>query len=169
MRWKERQGQTQRWLVSIWLWWQEQWQKPEGQRQAKGKGKKGKKGKGKQNLGCKGRSDRNTCRICGQQGHWGNERSNRQNVANINEQTPQVAESDIASSAQGTARAQGSGSSVAVTAYTTSTRPQVRQVRMYHLETPRNDQRSLWCLTLRGKVAIVVCTMTTTNSRPSAS
>ena len=68
----------------------------------KGKGKKGKKGKSK--YGCNGTGkgggqDRNTCRICGQQGHWGNECPNKANTV-----TTAYVESDIASSAGGKAQ-----------------------------------------------------------------
>ena len=51
---------------------------------------------------------------------------------------PSVAESEGASSAGGKARAAGSGSSVASTA-TTPPRSQVRQVRLYHVATPRSE------------------------------
>ena len=106
----------------------------------KGKGKKGKKGKGKSQFNGKGKGggqDRNTCRLCGQQGHWGNECPNRQRaqtVTNQNQTPNSVAESEIASSAGGKIR---SGSSVASTTYTTP-KQQVRQVRMYHVATPTN-------------------------------
>lgn len=111
-----------------------------GKGKSKGKGKKGKKGKGKTPGGGKGKAghDRNACRVCGQQGHWGNECPNKaQTVTNVT--APSVAESEIASSAGGKARA--SGSSVASTA-TTTARPQVRQVRMYHVATPREEMSS---------------------------
>ena len=110
-----------------------------GKGKQKGKGKKGKKGKSKAFGGGKGKGgqDRNACRVCGQQGHWGNECPNKaQTVTNVT--APSVVESEIASSAGGKARAAGSGSSVASTA-TTGTRPQVRQVRMYHVATPRDE------------------------------
>ena len=102
----------------------------------KGKGKKGKKGKGKP-FGGKGKGghDRNTCRICGQQGHWGNECPNKANIVTTATNSNMYVESEIASSAGG--KVQGSGSSVAST---TATKPQIRQVRMYHLETPRAEQ-----------------------------
>ena len=106
----------------------------------KGKGKKGKKGKGKSQFNGKGKGggqDRNTCRLCGQQGHWGNECPNRQRaqtVTNQNQTPNSVAESEIASSAGGKIR---SGSSVASTTYTTP-KQQVRQLRVYHVATPTN-------------------------------
>ena len=108
---------------------------PKGKGKSKGKGKKGKKGKGKQFGGKgKGSPDRNTCRICGQQGHWGNECPNKANAVTTSNNTTYV-DSEIASSAGG--KIQGSGSSMAST---TATRPQIRQVKMYHVATPRAEQ-----------------------------
>ena len=80
----------------------------------------GKNSKGKSQFNGKGKGggqDRNTCRLCGQQGHWGNECPNRQRaqtVTNQNQTPNSVAESEIASSAGGKIR---SGSSVASTTY----------------------------------------------------
>ena len=57
-----------------------------GKGKQKGKGRKGKKGKSKSFGGGKGKGgqDRNTCRVCGQQGHWGNECPNKtQTVMNV--------------------------------------------------------------------------------------
>ena len=67
----------------------------------------GKNSKGKSQFNGKGKGggqDRNTCRLCGQQGHWGNECPNRQRaqtVTNQNQTPNSVAESEIASSAGG--------------------------------------------------------------------
>ena len=111
----------------------------------KGKGKKGKKGKSK--YGCNGTGkgggqDRNTCRICGQQGHWGNELSVRTKAVLKPSQTKPnlptaLAESDIASSAGGKARVSGASSTASTSAY--SGRPQVHQVRLYHVATPKSE------------------------------
>ena len=62
-----------------------------GKSKGKHKGKKGKsKNKGKQSYKGKGYSsgngNNNTCRLCGQQDHWGNECPNRNNVSQVNDQ-----------------------------------------------------------------------------------
>ena len=86
----------------------------QGGKSFKGKGKKGKgkKGckKGKSKFGGPGKGkgsgqDRNTCRICGQVGHWGNECPNKHRAQTVTNQSHATAsttvESDIASSAGG--------------------------------------------------------------------
>ena len=105
----------------------------------KGKGKKGEKGKGKFHSVGKGKggNNSNTCRICGQQGHWGNECPNRANVvtqANPAVSTAGASESEIASSAGGKLRGLGTSSTAS-----TTTSKQVRQVRLYHVATPRDE------------------------------
>ena len=118
-----------------WFPWEVQWKDTERKGKAERKRKERQERKRKACGGKeKGGQDRNTCRICGQQGHWGNECPNKANTV-----TTAYVESDIASSAGG--KAQGSGSSVAST---TATRPQIRQVRMYHLATPRAEQSPVW-------------------------
>ena len=107
----------------------------------KGKGKKGgKKGKSKFGGAGKGKGsgqDRNTCRICGQVGHWGNECPNKHRAQTVTNQSHATAsatvESDIASSAGGKMSVASASTSAQ------SNRPQVRQVRMYHVGTPRSD------------------------------
>ena len=113
----------------------------------KGKGKKGKKGKSKGGGFGKGKGggqDRNTCRVCGQQGHWGNECPNRNRAQTVMNAAPpvnsSVAESEIASSAGGKARTSGASSTASTTAY--SGKPQVRQVKLYHVATPKSETQS---------------------------
>lgn len=111
-----------------------------GGKSYKGKGKKGSKGKkggkkGKGKYGGRGKvkggmMNNNTCRVCGQQGHWGNECPNRAQA--VTQQT--LAESEIASSAGG--KRSTTTSSVA----STNVPKTVRQVTLYHVATPRDEE-----------------------------
>ena len=109
-----------------------------GGKSFKGKGKKGKGKKGKSKYGGRGRGkggnvNNNTRHVCGQQGHWANECPNK--AQTVTQQS--LAESDIASSAGGKAR-----STTASSIASTNVPKTVRQVTLYHVAAPGEEQET---------------------------
>ena len=100
----------------------------------KQKGKKGQKGKGKYKSG-KGKGDDNTCRICKQPGHWGNECPNRNNVNQVNNGNEDVQPGDSASTARRASNSSMVSGQTSTTAGT-SRAGNVRRVKMFHIATP---------------------------------
>ena len=113
-----------------------------GKSKSKHKGKKGKsKNKGKQSSKGKGYGNGNnsTCRLCGQQGHWGNECPNRNNVSQVNDQSGAAqGQSGDAASVGGTTstRRTSVGSASTTSQSTTSRASNVRRVKLYSIATP---------------------------------
>ena len=125
-------------------------QKGGGKSKSKNKGKKGgkNKGKGKQQKGKGyGGGSNNTCRICGQYGHWGNECPLRSQVNQVNNagnasgEAQGVPDSTSATGSLPTRRA-----STASTASTSlsSTSKAVRLVKMYHVATPPAEHPEIY-------------------------
>eukprot|EP00435_Cladocopium_sp_Y103_P046207 s2986_g13.t1 len=116
-----------------------------GKSKSKHKGKKGKsKNKGKQSYKGKGHGsgNNNTCRLCGQQGHWGNECPNRNNVSQVNEQggAAQGQPVDAASDGGTTSTRRTSVGSASTTSQSTTSRASnVRRVKLYNVATPPNS------------------------------
>ena len=115
-----------------------------GKSKGKHKGKKGKsKSKGKHSYKGKGYNsgigNSNTCRLCGQQGHWGNECPNRNNVSQVNDQggAAPVQPVDAASVGGGTSTRRTSVGAASTTSQSTVSRASnVRRVKLYNVATP---------------------------------
>ena len=111
--------------------------KSNGKSKGKNKGKKGKgknKGKSQKGKGYGSGSSNNTCRICGQQGHWGNECPNRNQVSQVNSTAP--SDGPTIQPADSVSNAPRRMSTASTTSTTTASSKAVRLVKMYHVATP---------------------------------
>ena len=111
--------------------------KSNGKSKGKNKGKKGKgknKGKSQKGKGYGSGSSNNTCRICGQQGHWGNERPSRNQVSQVNSTAP--SDGPTIQPADSVSNAPRRMSTASTTSTTTASSKAVRLVKMYHVATP---------------------------------
>eukprot|EP00435_Cladocopium_sp_Y103_P035518 s3061_g9.t1 len=126
---------------------------------SKSKGKnKGKKGKGKHKGKQKGKGyggNNNSCRICGQFGHWSNECPNKGNVSQVNASHTQDTQAGQVAG-DGASTVASSIPRRASTASTVSSQPstKIRMVKMYSVATPPESQPACYELRSDGENSV---------------